>query len=256
MRRGFRSPAHASAIASPCCRRARASSCSSIRASGTCRSGRRGWPTSPCRTRDCGSASTSPRIRRCWRPWPARRRPTSCFPVPMRSRSEQLPRDRAVTLIVLDGTWWQARKLLKLNPAIAALPRVAFHPRQAERLPDSPGARRLLRVDHRGAGGGAEGARAGGRAVRAAARSLSRHGGAAAVVPDRGAARAAIASLAARVSRPGNSLAARLAANWSRLVCVHGEANAWPRHHPARRTSRRRFTGSRTAPRRPRRSRR
>jgi len=41
---------------------------------------------------------------------------------------EQLPRDRGLTLIVLDGTWWQARKLLKLNPAIAGLPRVAFRP--------------------------------------------------------------------------------------------------------------------------------
>jgi DTW domain-containing protein YfiP len=29
-----------------------------------------------------------------------------------------------------DGTWWQARKLLKLNPALAALPRVAFLPRK------------------------------------------------------------------------------------------------------------------------------
>jgi hypothetical protein len=34
---------------------------------------------------------------------------------------------------------------------------------------------------------------------------------------------------------PQNALAARLDADWSRLVCIHGEANAWPRHHPARR---------------------
>jgi DTW domain-containing protein YfiP len=40
-----------------------------------------------------------------------------------------LPRDRPITLIVVDGTWWQAGKLLKLNPALAALPRVAFTPR-------------------------------------------------------------------------------------------------------------------------------
>src|SRR5439155_1363188 len=32
-----------------------------------------------------------------------------------------LPRDRALTLIALDGTWWQARKLLHLNPRLAAL---------------------------------------------------------------------------------------------------------------------------------------
>jgi DTW domain-containing protein len=32
------------------------------------------------------------------------------------------------TLIVLDGTWTQARKLLKLNPRLAALPRLAYTP--------------------------------------------------------------------------------------------------------------------------------
>jgi len=52
------------------------------------------------------------------------------FPGPDASPIEQLPRDRGITLIVLDGTWWQARKLLKLNPAIARLPRVAFSPRE------------------------------------------------------------------------------------------------------------------------------
>ena len=32
------------------------------------------------------------------------------------------------TLVVLDGTWWQARKLLRSNPVLEALPRVAFTP--------------------------------------------------------------------------------------------------------------------------------
>ncbi|MBN2574344.1 MAG: DTW domain-containing protein [Deltaproteobacteria bacterium] len=31
-----------------------------------------------------------------------------------------------ITLVVLDGTWWQAKKLLKVNPALAALPRLAL----------------------------------------------------------------------------------------------------------------------------------
>jgi DTW domain-containing protein len=39
-----------------------------------------------------------------------------------------LPRDRALTLVVLDGTWAHARKLLTRNPALAALPRAAFTP--------------------------------------------------------------------------------------------------------------------------------
>lgn len=38
-----------------------------------------------------------------------------------------------VTLVVLDGTWWQAAKLLKSNPAVAALPRYAFAPEQPSR---------------------------------------------------------------------------------------------------------------------------
>lgn len=32
------------------------------------------------------------------------------------------------TLVVVDGTWWQAKKLLKLNPRLAALPRVSYRP--------------------------------------------------------------------------------------------------------------------------------
>jgi DTW domain-containing protein len=31
-----------------------------------------------------------------------------------------------VTLVVVDGTWWQARKLVRKNPQLAALPRYAF----------------------------------------------------------------------------------------------------------------------------------
>ncbi len=31
-----------------------------------------------------------------------------------------------VTLVVVDGTWWQARKLVRVNPVIARLPRYAF----------------------------------------------------------------------------------------------------------------------------------
>lgn len=31
-----------------------------------------------------------------------------------------------VTLVVVDGTWWQARKLVRKNPVLAALPRYAF----------------------------------------------------------------------------------------------------------------------------------
>lgn len=38
-----------------------------------------------------------------------------------------------VTLVVLDGTWWQSRKLLKSNPELAKLPRYAFDPPEPSR---------------------------------------------------------------------------------------------------------------------------
>jgi len=33
-----------------------------------------------------------------------------------------------ITLVVVDGTWWQAKKLVRVNPQLAALPRYAFVP--------------------------------------------------------------------------------------------------------------------------------
>jgi hypothetical protein len=50
------------------------------------------------------------------------------FPGPSSLPPEALPGLRR--LVVVDGTWPQARKLVKLNPRLAALPRVGFVPRQ------------------------------------------------------------------------------------------------------------------------------
>ncbi len=41
---------------------------------------------------------------------------------------EQFPPAQPITLVVVDGTWWQARKLVRANPALAALPRYGFRP--------------------------------------------------------------------------------------------------------------------------------
>jgi len=155
------------------------------------------------------------------------------FPGPDALPVERLPRDRAITLVVLDGTWWQAKKLLKLNPAIAALPRVAFHPR-------TPSAYAIRR----------EPADFCVSTIEALAEVLSvlepeGHRFGTLLDPfhamverqqwfqaEVGASRHR-AVRAPRVS-PRRSLSKRLDAIWTRLVCVHGEANAWPRHHPAR----------------------
>ena len=143
-----------------------------------------------------------------------------------------LPRDRLTTLIVLDGTWWQARKLLKLNPAIAALPRVAFTPSEPSRYlirrqpadfcvstiealaqvldllePGDRSFARILDPFH------AMVARQ--RWYETEIRAQRHHR----VAP-------------IRQRRP--SLKMRLAAQWPRLVCVQGEANAWPRNHADR----------------------
>jgi DTW domain-containing protein len=39
-----------------------------------------------------------------------------------------LPRTTPLTLVVVDGTWWQTRKMVRRNAKLAALPRVAFTP--------------------------------------------------------------------------------------------------------------------------------
>jgi DTW domain-containing protein YfiP len=155
--------------------------------------------------------------------------PHVLFPGPQAVDIATLPRDSSLTLIVLDGTWWQARKLLKLNPVLAALPRVAFTPSQRSqylirRQPAEfcvstiealaqvldtlePGERsfaRILDPFH------AMVARQ--RWYETEVHTQRHHR----VTPKRN-------------RRP--SLKMRLAAQWSRLVCIQGEANAWPRNH-------------------------
>lgn len=52
------------------------------------------------------------------------------FPGPDARDVSTLPPDQNLTLIVVDGTWAQARSLMRANPALQALPRVAFTPRK------------------------------------------------------------------------------------------------------------------------------
>jgi DTW domain-containing protein YfiP len=50
------------------------------------------------------------------------------FPGPRAIDIADLTPARPITLVVVDGTWWQARKLLKRNAALAALPQIRFTP--------------------------------------------------------------------------------------------------------------------------------
>jgi len=56
--------------------------------------------------------------------------PYLLFPGPASTDVAALPLDRPITLIVVDGTWAQARKLIKSNPSLLRLPRLAFAPNQ------------------------------------------------------------------------------------------------------------------------------
>jgi DTW domain-containing protein YfiP len=138
-----------------------------------------------------------------------------------------------ITLIVLDGTWWQAQKLLKANPALAALPRLALTPPG----PSVYGQIRREPADHCVA------------TLEAIAHVLGHLEG------DPARFAALLASLDAMVKRqlrfaieiaanrhhrafvprpPRDPIPAILRERSADLVCVHGEANAWPRHHPDR----------------------
>jgi DTW domain-containing protein YfiP len=145
-----------------------------------------------------------------------------------------LPRDRALTLVVVDGTWWQARKLLSLNPALAALPRVAFTPRRPSgyRIRRQPAPSCVSTIEAL-----AEvltviepGGESFERLLDPFRAMVARQERFETEIRSRRHWRPAQAPRGSR--RPG--LAARLDAAWPRLVCAQGEANAWPARHPAR----------------------
>jgi DTW domain-containing protein len=54
--------------------------------------------------------------------------PILLFPGPDARDLAEAPPAHPVTLVVIDGTWWQAQKLLKQNPFLATLPRYSLSP--------------------------------------------------------------------------------------------------------------------------------
>ncbi len=146
-----------------------------------------------------------------------------------------LPPGPPITLVVVDGTWTQAQKLLRMNPAIASLPRIGLSPARpseyqirkqpaefcvstiealAELLP-------VLEQDDR-----FDALRGPFRAMVATQQRY---------VSEVGARRHARTKTVrpTRVQR----LAAKLRDVADRIVCVQGDANGWarndPRHQPA-----------------------
>jgi DTW domain-containing protein YfiP len=158
--------------------------------------------------------------------------PYVLFPGPDAHPVGELPRDRPNTIIVIDGTWSQARKLLRLNPALAALPRVSFAPQRksAYQIRRQP-------ADHCVS------------TIEALGEVLS------ALEPEGFPVERLLQPFFAMVARqqrfaseirsarhrkdPGTwqrrdpQSLQRLRAALAHVVCVHGEANAWPLRHPS-----------------------
>jgi DTW domain-containing protein YfiP len=156
------------------------------------------------------------------------------FPGPDARDVRTLALDQPITLVVVDGTWSQARTLVRSNPALAALPRIAF-------TPGRPSAYDRIRK---------EPADFCVSTIEALAEVLN------VLEPDGEPFDPLLVPFHAMVDRqerfarevassrhqgrqrarrpPGPTLAMRLAADWPRLVCIQGEANGWPARDPAR----------------------
>jgi DTW domain-containing protein YfiP len=156
------------------------------------------------------------------------------FPRPGAVPVSELPRDRPVTLVVLDGTWALARKLLRLNPQLAALPAVTFTPTHPSEyaIRRQPAAMCVSTIEALGEvltalepdGGPFDGLLAPFRAMVDRQRRF---------VTEVGAHRHRHVPRPPRPSRAA-ALGARLSELWPRTVCIEGEANAWPRRDEVR----------------------
>jgi DTW domain-containing protein YfiP len=142
------------------------------------------------------------------------------------------PPAHPITLVVIDGTWAQARKIASLNPALRALPRYAFVPPRpsAYRIRAEPDERYVSTIEALSYVLGAlEGdpARFGALLRPFEAMVEAQVGFASTVRAPRRLERA---------RRPwrGASLPALLEERRDDLVCLVGEGNAWPHGHPLR----------------------
>lgn len=145
---------------------------------------------------------------------------------------EANPPSGPVTLVVVDGTWFQARKIVRTNAALASLPRYAFRPK-------APSDYRIRREPQEDYVSTIE-------ALVSVLGVLEGEGGPALVTgmlePFRamvdmqlayaeraaGPPRRLLRKRAPRRRDPKERLPPELVTGGDRLVCVYGEANAWP----------------------------
>jgi DTW domain-containing protein YfiP len=157
------------------------------------------------------------------------------FPGPDAKDVRELDPAQPITLVVVDGTWSQARTLIRINPTLAALPRLAFSPRRTSeynRIRREPADFCVSTIE----------------ALTEVLHVLEPDGERfdEVLAPFRAMverqARFAVEVQSHRHQRgerpvtrsPREILAERLVAEWPRLVCVQGEANGWPARDPGR----------------------
>lgn len=159
--------------------------------------------------------------------------PYVLYPGPEARDLSELPQGEPITLIAVDGTWSQAKALLRRNPRLAALPRVAF----------SPGSPSIYRIRRQPAEHCVSTLEALGRALDVLEGpegyfSQRLQAPLRALVADQ--LRLTRERPSYRTRRPRGpkpkrvqpDSAAELRASWERLVCAQGEANAWPASDP------------------------
>lgn len=151
---------------------------------------------------------------------------------------EERPPPGPVTLVVVDGTWSQARTLVRRSPALAALPRYAFRPRAPSdyRIRKEPHESYVSTIEALVAVLGVlEGDPARMEALlepfRAMVEAQLAYARGSAGTRHQAARRERLAR-PPRVPAPIRFLRERAAD----LVCVHGEANSWPYDAPERAT--------------------
>lgn len=154
------------------------------------------------------------------------------FPGPRAVDLAQARLPGPITLVVVDGTWWQARKLLKRNARLAALPQLRFTPPAPSRyrIRREPAEDYVATVEALahvlGALEGAPERFAGLLRPFDAMIDMQLHY----ATQVRGARRRHAAFRARRAERPSGPPLLR--ERPGDVLCVHGEANAWPARRP------------------------
>jgi DTW domain-containing protein len=144
-----------------------------------------------------------------------------------------------ITLIVVDGTWRQAQKIIHRNPALAALPRLRLSPRAPSlygEIRREPAAHCVATVeaiahvlgylenDHERFSA----------LLRPMAARVAQQMAFAPQVASNRHLNAAIKRNAAKKAKPRDPIPALLRERRADVVCILGEANSWPRLHPER----------------------